>query len=124
MNRTYLAQLLSLLFLGWFPGTALADETNTYVGGVGNQQAVFTLTWKDNGTVSGTYYCPGGSGKVYILRGSNPKEGELVLQEYTKGVHTASCYLTKSTEKGKIVWRGAMHNNDGRDKAMFFYRSK
>lgn len=114
----------SLLIFGWLAGSAVADETNSYVGGVGNQQAVFTLTWKDNGSVTGSYYCPGGSGNVYILRGSNPKAGELVLQEYTKGVHTASCYLTKSTEKGKIVWRGVMHNNDGRDKAMFFYRSK
>ena len=109
--------------LGFAPA-ALADETNLYEGMVGAQRAVFTLTWNADGKVNGTYHCPGGSGKVYVLRGSNPDQGELVLNEYTSGTHTATCYLTKSNEQGNIVWRGVMHNNDGRDKAMFFYRGQ
>ena len=101
-----------------------AAETNVYAGGVGAQPAVFTLTWHDDGTISGIYYCPGGSGKVYALRGSNPREGGIVLKEYTNGQATATCVLTKSLEKGKIVWRGVMCNHDGRNKGMFFYRGQ
>ena len=124
MNTKFWKQLSCLMMLLGFSVSALADETNGYVGKIGQQNAEFTLTWNASGKVNGTYHCPGGSGRVYVLRGSNPKEGELVLHEYTNGVHSATCYLTKSTEQGKVVWRGVMHNNDGRDKAIYFYRGK
>lgn len=114
--------LLSCLATFGFGSLLSAAETNAYVGGVGNQSAVFTLTWHDSGAVSGSYYCPGGSGRVYALRGTNPRQGELHLTEYTNGTATATCVLTKSIEKGVIVWRGVMYNHDGRNKGMYFYR--
>ncbi|MBC8126057.1 MAG: hypothetical protein H8M99_02765 [Gloeobacteraceae cyanobacterium ES-bin-144] len=85
---------------------------------------VLSLTWHDDGSVGGSYYCPGGSGRVYSVRGYNPRQGELLLMEYTDGIATATCSLRKSIENGLVVWRGVMRNHDGRNKAMYFYRSK
>lgn len=116
--------LIGLLAILGMSSLVQAAETNSYVGGVGNQGAVFSLTWHDNGTVSGSYFCPGGSGRVYALRGTNHRQGELLLTEYTNGKSTATCVLTKSIENGKIVWRGVMYNHDGRNKGMYFYRGK
>lgn len=101
-----------------------AAETNGYVGAVGEQRMILSLTWHDDGTVGGSYYCPGGSGRIYILRGSNPRQGELVLKEYTEGKATAICRFKKSIENGAIVWRGVMSNFDGRNKPIYFYRGK
>lgn len=101
-----------------------AAETNGYVGAVGEQKMILSLTWHDDGSVGGSYYCPGGSGRIYKLRGSNPRHGELLLTEYTDGVASATCALKKSVENGVIVWRGVMYNHDGRTKGMFFYRGK
>jgi hypothetical protein len=103
-----------------------AAETHGYVGAVGNQAAVFKLTWDVDGSLNGSYFCPGGSGKVYTLVGSNQREGEIILKEFTPGKvqATATCKLTKNIENGKIVWRGVMVNHDGRIKDMFFYRER
>jgi tetratricopeptide (TPR) repeat protein len=99
-----------------------ADETNNYAGEVGGQKLVLTLTWHDNRDVSGSYYCPGGRNRVYVLRGTNPHEGELLLTEYTEGSATASIKLLKYIEGASIVWRGMMYNYDGRNKSMSFQR--
>jgi hypothetical protein len=124
-TRIYLIRLFfaAFVFLG-IGSLSQAAETNGYVGGVGNQAAVFSLTWHDDGSVSGSYFCPGGSGRVYALRGTNHRKGELLLTEFTNGKSSATCVLTKSVENGKIVWRGVMYNHDGRNKGMFFYRGK
>jgi hypothetical protein len=119
--------LLSVMV--WFMGhgiNAQAAETHAYVGAVGEQAAVFKLAWEVDGSVFGSYFCPGGSGKVYTLVGSNAREGELILKEFTPGkkLATATCKLTKRIENGKIVWRGIMQNHDGRTKSMFFYRDR
>jgi hypothetical protein len=127
-------KLLSLLFLRYymlamvfmFGSMAQAAETHAYVGAVGNQAAVFKLTWEVDGSLVGSYFCPGGSGKVYTLVGSNQREGEIILKEFTPGKvqATATCKLNKKIEDGKIVWRGVMVNHDGRIKNMFFYRER
>lgn len=119
--------LLSLLIWLVANGTMVqAAETHAYVGAVGEQAAVFKLSWEVDGSVFGSYFCPGGSGKVYTLVGSNAREGELILKEFTPGkvLATATCKLTKRIENGKIVWRGIMQNHDGRTKSMFFYRDR
>lgn len=100
-----------------------AEETNHYVGEVGGQKLSLTLTWHDNGAVSGSYYCPGGRNRVYMLHGTNPRQGELLLTEYTEGSATASIKASKNMEGGFIVWRGMMYNYDGRNKPMHFYRA-
>jgi hypothetical protein len=109
-----------------FSSMARAEETHSYVGAVGSQAAVFKLAWYEDGGLSGSYFCPGGSGKVYSLVGSNQVAGEIILKEYTPGraKATATCKLKKNIENGKIVWRGVMVNHDGRTKEMFFYRDR
>jgi hypothetical protein len=126
--------ILTLVSLRWhsmmlaillgFGSMAHAEQTHAYVGAVGSQAAVFKLTWHDDGGLSGNYFCPGGSGKVYQLVGSNQVAGEIVLKEFSPGIvrATATCTLHKKIEDGKIVWRGVMVNHDGRVKTMFFYR--
>jgi hypothetical protein len=118
--------ILVLVLTCGFSGVSHAEETHAYIGAVGSQTAVFKLTWYDDGGLSGSYHCPGGSGKVYQLVGSNQVQGEIVLKEYTPGTAraTATCKLNKKIEDGKIVWRGVMVNHDGRVKAMYFYRGK
>ena len=120
--RQFLGCLCALLVSCGFGYWLNAAETNGYVGAVGEQKMILSLTWHDDGTVGGNYYCPGGSGKIYALRGSNPRQGELVLTEYTDGKATAICRFKKSVENGAIVWRGVMSNFDGRVKGMYFYR--
>lgn len=116
--------LLVLLLLGGFP--ARAEQSHAYRGAIGSQVAIFKLTWHDDNGLSGSYYCPGGSGKVYQLVGSNQNQGEIILSEFTPGIvkATATCKLYKKIEDGKIVWRGVMVNHDGRVKTMHFYRDR
>jgi hypothetical protein len=123
LKRVLLSIMVGLLGCGTM---VQAEETHAYVGAVGEQAAVFKLSWEVDGSVFGSYFCPGGSGKVYTLVGSNAREGELILKEFTPGkvLATATCKLTKRIENGKIVWRGIMQNHDGRTKSMFFYRDR
>ena len=118
--------MLAMVLMLGFGSMARAAETHGYIGAVGNQAAVFKLTWEVDGSLVGSYFCPGGSGKVYTLVGSNQREGEIILKEFTPGKvqATATCKLTKKIEDGKIVWRGVMVNHDGRIKNMFFYRDR
>ena len=118
--------MLAMVLMLGFSSMARAAETHGYIGAVGNQAAVFKLTWEVDGSLVGSYFCPGGSGKVYTLVGSNQREGEIILKEFTPGKvqATATCKLTKKIEDGKIVWRGVMVNHDGRIKNMFFYRDR
>lgn len=131
MNVKYGASSLRWLLIGifaMFGFTSLVQsaETHSYAGAVGDQAAVFKLTWEVDGSLVGSYFCPGGSGKVYTLVGSNQREGEIILKEFTPGKvqATATCKLTKNMENGKIVWRGVMVNHDGRIKNMYFYRQR
>jgi tetratricopeptide (TPR) repeat protein len=111
-----------LIFVFGAPCQLYAEETNNYVGDVGGQKLSLTLTWHDNGAVSGSYFCPGGRNRVYILQGTNLRQGELLLTEYTEGTPTASIKALKNIEGGFIVWRGMMYNYDGRNKSMNFQR--
>ena len=76
--------------------------------------------------MSGTYFCPEGSGRVYQLVGSNRFQGEIILREFVMGrsTATATCNLYKKIENGRVVWRGVMVNHDGRVKSMHFYRDR
>lgn len=85
-----------------------------YTGKVGKLEAVFSLDWHEDGSVSGVYRYPSRPGTSYSLQGSNPSEGELHLEEYSDGVLTARCHLRKSVTNGVILWRGEMRNTDGR----------
>ena len=118
-----LSHLFCLICALSMPFCLRADETNNYAGEVGGQKLVLTLTWHDNGAVSGSYYCPGGRNRVYMLHGTNPRQGELLLTEYTESKATASIKASKNIEGGLIVWRGMMYNYDGRNKPMHFYRA-
>lgn len=95
-----------------------------YRGKVGKLEAVFSLEWHDDGSVSGAYGYPAKPGTIYGLAGSNPAEGELYLEEYTGDVLTAQCSLKKTVTNGAIVWRGEMHNTDGRVLEMEFTRAR
>jgi hypothetical protein len=119
-------QWLVLVFLCAGCLVSEAEETHVYRGAVGAQVAIFKLTWHDDSGLSGTYYCPGGSGKVYQLVGGNQNQGEIILSEFTPGTvkATATCKLHKKIEDGKIVWRGVMVNHDGRVKTMHFSRDR
>src|SRR5690606_13527668 len=87
-------------------------------------EAVFSIDWHDDGSVSGTYHYPQRPGVTYTLRGSNPREGELFLEEYTGRELTARCLLRKRVEGGIIEWQGTMTNTDGRRLPMSFARAR
>lgn len=95
-----------------------------YRGKVGKLEAVFSLEWHDDGSVSGAYAYPSKPGTVYGLAGSNPAEGELYLEEYTGDTLTARCFLKKNVTNGAIIWRGEMNNTDGRVLEMEFARAR
>lgn len=120
MNRiTYI--LLTLQILHFAIQSAKADE---YSGSVGGLQADFSLEFHDDGSVSGTYSYPSNKGSVYLLSGSNPRQGELYLEEYTGATLSAKCYLSKRVTEDFIVWEGVMQNTDGREFDMFFSRAR
>lgn len=117
MNRLHLLFLLS-----WT--TVLQTKAADYQGRIGKLEAVFSLEWHDDGSVTGAYGHPAKPGKVYSLVGSNPAEGELYLEEFTGDALTARCYLRKEIADGVILWRGEMRNTDGRILPMEFARAR
>jgi len=110
------------LVLG-FCGLCAAHSTD-YTGKVGKLGAVFSLDWASDGSVAGVYHYPARPGVRYALRGSNPSEGKLYLEEFTDGALTARCHLVKRIEDGRIVWEGTMANMDGRRLPMSFSRAR
>jgi hypothetical protein len=105
------------------PATPAPDGTR-YSGQVGRLAATFALTWHEGGAVTGTYTYPDRPGTTYGLEGTNPREGELYLAEYTGEILTARCRLRKRIEEGEIVWEGEMSNLDGRRFPMRLSRTR
>lgn len=95
-----------------------------YRGNVGSLEAVFSLEWHDDGKVTGLYSYPSRPGVTYRLVGENPREGFLVLDEFTGNERTARCELTKTITGGEIVWAGTMVNADGRAFEMSLARAR
>ena len=107
------------------------EAVSVYGGKVGGLEAVFFLEFTGTGgRVDGYYYYPKrGKEKRYTLKGSNPRDGVLLLEEYTPGdggreTLSANCRLTKSIERGRIIWAGEMNNTDGRKFKMMFSRKR
>ena len=107
------------------------EAVTVYGGRVGNLEAVFFIEWSGVGNpIDGYYYYPSrGSKKRYKLKGSNPKDGELLLTEFTptgSGAFktTARCSLTKRVTESRILWEGTMNNTDGRELPMEFSRPR
>jgi hypothetical protein len=107
----------------FFLNISCMAEDRTYSGKVGRIDAVFTLCWQDGDLVTGSYFCPSGKKIVYELRGENKTPGCLNLEEYTHGQLTAKIVLQKNDAKGKISWKGTMHNLDGRKLAVSLSRT-
>ena len=150
-NSFYVMKLLSVIgmMLGLSVGFLQADQASldrlvakeqgnvdneavtVYGGKVGKLEAIFVLEFSGTGNpVDGWYYYPSrGREKRYLLKGSNPKNGVLLLQEYTPKVHgaaelSANCRLTKKITGGRITWSGRMNNTDGRSLAISFSRKR
>ena len=107
------------------------EAVTVYGGTVGGLEAIFFLEFTGTGErVDGFYYYPSrGRDKSYTLKGSNPEEGVLLLEEYTTGsggkeTLSANCRLTKKIEEGRITWSGEMKNTDGRKLEMNFSRKR
>jgi hypothetical protein len=97
---------------------------STYTGEVGGLGAVYSLTWHDDGSVTGSYHYPARSGTVYTLKGNNRTKGKLYLEEFTNGTLSARCSLAKSITNNRIVWSGVMKNTDGRQFQMSLSRDR
>jgi hypothetical protein len=99
-----------------------------YGGKVGKLPAIFAIEWAGK-KVFGYYYHPSkGRKKMYQLEGSNPKQGVVILKEYTslangERKHTATIHLKKSIIDGRIIWSGVMNNTDGRKLPVSFSRN-
>lgn len=106
------------------------ESVSVYGGTVGKAQAIFAIEWTGTGNpVSGYYYYVSKPKTVYTLTGTNPKDGVILLAEYTpqpngQAIATANCVLTKRTANGRIYWEGTMNNTDGRKFPMSFSRKR
>lgn len=106
------------------------ESVSVYGGNVGKAQAIFAIEWTGTGNpISGYYYYVSRPKTVYTLTGSNPKDGVILLAEYTpqpngQAVATANCTLTKRTANGRIIWEGVMNNTDGRKFPISFSRPR
>ena len=116
-----MSPLARFLILWLLFGIGSADASD-YQGAVGKMAAVFSIDFNDDGTVSGTYSYPARKGVVYRMAGSNPRQGELYLEEYTGQALSARCYLSKKVVGSTVIWEGTMKNTDGRQLAMSFSR--
>jgi hypothetical protein len=97
--------------------------SNVYIGSVGKLKAAFSLTWKQDGNVSGVYLYPTRDmNQIYELRGTNQTAGVLELQEFTDGRLSATIALRKEVTPAWIIWRGKMSNTDGRKLEVSFQR--
>jgi hypothetical protein len=97
----------------------------TYVGHVGQLDAIFFLKWMPGGKIQGTYFYPKrGINRSYTLLGENSEDGKIYLEEYTDKALTARIGLVKSINSREIVWEGAMQNVDGRRFEMSFRRDR
>ena len=91
-----------------------------YEGNVGKLPAHFTLKWGTDNQVSGVYSQASNSSfsrmgvDVYQLTGSNPSNGNLVLNEFTDDKQTATIKLSKSIQGQTVFWTGTMYNTDGK----------
>lgn len=95
----------------------LSENTEkTYYGNVGKLEATFNLTFINNSTsVKGTYFYDKKENQRYELSGT-VTNGDLHLNEYTKGILTANCVLKKYDG----CFSGKMFNKDGRVFVMNF----
>ncbi len=112
--RVVLAALLALI-----PLTLAHAESYGYTGKVGSKVAYLTIEWPKGSAKKAGWFITGSyslveNDKTYQLRGQNPRQGRLVLEEYTGDKRTATIRLKKSKVKGKITWSGTMYNADGR----------
>jgi hypothetical protein len=112
--RAVLAALLALA-----PLTLAYAESYGYTGNVGSKAAYLTIEWPKGSAKKAGWFITGKysileSDKTYQLRGQNPRQGRLILEEYTGDKRTATIRLKKSKVKGKITWSGTMRNADGR----------
>ncbi len=91
-----------------------------YEGSVGKLPAHFTLTWGTDNKISGVYSQANNSSfsrdgvEVYKLTGSNPSNGQLILNEFTDDKQTATIKLSKSIQGQTVSWNGTMYNTDGK----------
>lgn len=140
---------LVILIVGFVVGSAWADQASldklvakeqgnvdneavkVYGGTVGKLEAIFFIEFTGEGNrVDGWYYYPSrGRAKRYTLGGTNPKNGVILLQEYTPRENgaerlTANCRLEKRLTKTRIIWEGRMDNTDGRAFKMVFSRKR
>ena len=115
---------ITFLAFALFASAPCLLQANDYQGSVGKMKAVFSLTWHDDRTVTGTYSYPDRPGLVYRLSGNNPREGQLYLEEYTGNTLSARCFLQKELTGSAIVWKGRMVNTDGREFPMHFARAR
>lgn len=120
MNKSPLSA--AILLIAFAAPVFAVSPPKTYEGKVGKARAEFSLTWEDDGSVSGSYFYPDDKPFRYQLRGTNRTKGVLELDEYTRRDLTARLFLKKSEEAGNIVWRGTMKNLDGRVFEMNFSR--
>jgi len=143
--RTFLTTIV--LFLasltlsyGWSLDELVAHEQRNvdngaviaYAGKVGKLDAIFLIEWdgEPNNTLQGYYYYPSrGRDRMYRLTGTNPKQGVLLLQEYSPTssggeVLSANCRLIKRETKDRIIWEGRMDNTDGRSFSISFSRMR
>jgi hypothetical protein len=104
---------------------ASASEEHTYYGTVGPYDATFNLRFDSGERVSGTYTLSPNRNLVLRLEGTNPK-GQLILDEYTHGEHTARINLTRKESATEIRWEGTMYNTppDNRVFSVAFSRPK
>jgi hypothetical protein len=99
--------------------------SHIYVGSVGHLKAIFSLYWGNDGNVSGVYCNPTRDAtRIYELSGSNSAEGVLALNEYTDGMISARINLTKEISPAWVIWKGKMHNTDGRELDVIFQRER
>lgn len=104
------------------------ESVKVYGGKIGDREAVFHIEWAGE-NVNGWYYYPAqGKDIRFILTGTNPKQGLVILMGYSCDSNgeldslRSHIELTKTISGGRIRWQGEMHLIDGDPELISFSR--
>ncbi len=116
MNHTKGLLRPLLLFFALFHGTAVISAE--YRGMLDGSPVVAELTF-DGNAVSGSYHYQESPQNRKVLRGTNPQDGLIRLDEFIGTTLVARMTLTKTNVGSEIVWSGVRENQDGQSVIQF-----
>lgn len=99
----------TIIFLFIFSIQSAFSQSKNYTGEYNEKKIKGTLSFKNDETVSGSFYYVSNPSSVYKLSGTNYTDGEVELSIFFKGNQIRFGTLTKTLTDSYIIWEGSMY---------------